>query len=264
MKRPKVITFGAMKGGSGKSITAVNTAGCVSEESRVLLIDADPQANATTNIGIDIADLERTTISSVFDDEIDPDKVIIRGPVEELPNLDLLPSSILLFETEERIMTRAGREMILDYYLKENKGFFKKYDYIVIDTNPGMGVINQNCFYAANSIVLITDTSWNGMQGISVFNYLWDKKRKDLRKKDNVKAVVLNNYDRRLGAANDAHEYTSDDDEIGPLLVEPPIPYRVAYKDSEAGKPINIVHRNSKEHQIILELIVSLQKKGVF
>lgn len=261
----KIVTVGAMKGGAGKTMVTVNLAGCLAEKHRVLLIDVDPQANASSGLGIDIAVQDRLTIADILEDSsIDPEKVILRQPVKGLANLDLIPSTIWLTETELKLVARGGRERLLANYVEDNAPFFEQYDYVIIDTNPSMGTINQNAYFVADSIVLVTDVSNNGVQGVEVFTYLWDKLRKDLRKEDNVKALVINNLDKRIGLSQDLVEYCKSHDGLSPLLVEPCILSRVAFKETEIeATPINMLRKNSEEHKLILSLIDSLRKKEV-
>lgn len=179
----KVITIGTLKGGTGKTTTTFNLAGCLAEDSKVLLIDCDPQANLSQDCGVDITDQSADSIKSVFDSYLSPEKTIVKNLIPELPNLDVLPSNIWLMETEMQLVNRAGREFILSNYINDNKIFFEQYDYILCDTNPSMSIINQNAFYLADDIVLVSDVSKNGLTGIELFDYLWSKAARDLRKK---------------------------------------------------------------------------------
>lgn len=263
---PKITTVAAMKGGAGKTMIVDNLAGCLAEESRVLLIDADPQANASSGLGIDIANQDRLTIADILGNaKTDPEAVIIKSPIEELPNLDLIPSTIWLTKTELQLVSRGGRERLLANYIEDNFNVFEQYDYILIDTNPSMGIVNQNAFYVADSIILITDVSMNGIQGIEMFQYLWDELRRDLRKEDNIRAVLINNLDSRIGLAREIIEYCETEEHLSNLFVKPAIPSRVAFKETEVeAKPINVLKPRRKEQVIIKCLVESLKEKGIF
>lgn len=133
-----VVTVGAMKGGSGKTMVVDNLAGCLSENNKVLVIDADPQANASMGLGIDIADPNMISLTHVLlDPSTPPEDAVVRAPIPDLPNLDVLPSSIMLFKTEFKLAAKGERIRLLSYYLQDNQDFFSRYDYIIIDTNPG-------------------------------------------------------------------------------------------------------------------------------
>lgn len=265
----KIITVGTLKGGTGKTTTTFNLAGCLAEEHKVLLIDCDPQANLSQDCGIDITNQTAPSIKSVFDSYLAPEKTVVRSPIAELPNLDVLPSNIWLTETEMMMVNRSGRERILDNYMADNRKFFERYDYIICDTNPSMSVINQNAFFIADSIVLITDISKNGLTGIELFDYLWSKAAKDLRKENNIKAVLLNNSDQRTTLSRELLEYCQYDKDLKELLVLPVIPQAIRIKETSVEhKPINVYEPPqkdvSKEREIFREVVAALKKKGVF
>jgi len=193
----KKIAFGTLKGGPGKTATLFNTVGVLAETELVLAVDADPQFNLTTNAGIDVTDPNIKTLRDVFENGATAEEVIIKSPISELPNLDILPSSIQLTATEIKIVNLGGREQIFNNFLIDNIDYLKKYKYIFFDTNPNLGMINQNIFNAADSIVLVSDISSNSIMGAEFFIALWETIRWQLRKSDNVAALILNNADFR-------------------------------------------------------------------
>lgn len=262
----KKVTIAAMKGGVGKTMIALNLAGCLAEDSKVLVIDADPQSNTTSGLGLDIGNLDRKSLADILSSNApDPEEVTIKAPIEKLPNLDIIPGSILLFKTELELFSRASREGILSRYINKHKDFFESYDYVVFDTSPGMGLINQNAFAAADSIVLITDVSANGYVGIELFVDLWADLRVDMELADNVRAVVVNQLDKRIKMASEFLEDCAENETIAPLLVHQAMPSRVAYKDTEVeAMPINLIHPNTDEHRIVLDIINELKDKKVF
>ena len=260
-----VVTVGAMKGGSGKTMVVDNLAGCLSENNTVLVIDADPQANASMGLGIDIADPNMISLTHVLlDPSTPPEDAVVRAPIPDLPNLDVLPSSIMLFKTEFKLAAKGERIRLLSYYLQDNQDFFSRYDYIIIDTNPGLGLVNQNAFFAADSIVLMTDVSNNGLTGVEVFQFLWgDELCEELRIPDVTKALIVCNYDKRIKLAPELLDFILSREDMEPYLVRTVIPYRVAYKDTEVdSRPINLEHPNSEEHAILNAVIKDLRKKG--
>lgn len=260
----KIITVGTLKGGTGKTTTTFNIAGCLAEKHKVLVIDCDPQANLSQDCGIDITDQTANSIKSVFDTYLEPEQTVVKSPIPELPNLDVLPSNIWLTETEMMLVNRSGRERILDNYISDNRAFFERYDYIICDTNPSMSVINQNAFYVADSIVLITDVSKNGLTGIELFDYLWSKAARDLRKENNIKAMILNNSDARTALSRELLEYCQEAEDLNRILIIPVIPQAVKIKEtSMEHKPINVYKAGKKEHEIYLEVLQGLRNKGV-
>ena len=95
----KSIAFGTLKGGTGKTTTCFNLAGglALNPKNKILLVDGDPQCNLTNDIGIDCSDMERNNIRTIFENKkITPQELIIKNAIEELPNIDIIPSNILL------------------------------------------------------------------------------------------------------------------------------------------------------------------------
>lgn len=260
----RIIAVGTLKGGTGKTTTVFNMAGCLAEKNNVLLIDCDPQANLSQDCGIDITNQDVDSIKSVFDNYVEPSKTIIKSPIKELPKLDLLASNIWLTETEMLLVNRSSRERILYNYIADNKEVFDKYDYIICDTNPSMSIINQNAFFIADSIILMTDISKNGLTGVELFDYLWSKSSKDLRKENNIKALILNNSDSRTLLSKELMQYCSEDEDLSKILIDQIIPQAIRIKETSIEhRPINIYKPESKEHSVYNELILKLKEKEI-
>lgn len=141
----KIIAFGTMKGGTGKTTLAFNLGGLLAEGNKVLLWDIDPQCNLSQSAGMDINTRDAYTTKDIFDNpETPPEKIVVQ--LEE--GLWILPGSIDLTLTEAMLPSRAGKELILLHYIEDNIFFFEQFDYILLDTNPSMCSINQNGFAA--------------------------------------------------------------------------------------------------------------------
>jgi len=260
----KVITIGTLKGGTGKTSTLFNLAGLLAEECRVLLIDVDPQTNLSLNCGVDITIKNLKTSKNIFENGEATANLIFKSPIKELPNIDIIPSSIGLTATELQLISQAGRENILRNFILDNGATLSEYDYVLIDTNPSMGVINQNAFLSADSIILISDISLNGIQGAELFITLWGNVRKQLRKNDNIKALILNNFDKRIKLSNELMEYCKEDEGISPIILDTVIYNSVQIKNSELEhKPINILQKNSVILKAYRDIVTELTEKGV-
>jgi chromosome partitioning protein len=262
----KKVATGTLKGGTGKTMVLISIAGVIAEKKKVLIVDADPQCNATTNLGIDNRDLSRPCIIDALNNpDTAPEEVIIKSPLKGLPNLDVLPSNILLTEVEMNLYMRSNRERLFDNWINKNISYFLNYDYIFFDTNPSMGLINQNIFTASDSIILVSDVGFNGVLGAEMFMYLWDKRRADLGLENNVRALVLNNVDSRINLSSQIKEYMANpENELDTYFIEPALPARVAYKNAEGNMiPISLYAPESEESNIVKKLVKNLKKEGV-
>ena len=260
----KIITIGTLKGGTGKTTATFNLAGMLAEKHRVLLMDLDPQCNLSMNTGIDVTRSGLKTAKDIFEGTARLQEVIYKTPVKCLPLLDAVPSSIHLTATELNIVSLAGREQILSNFILDNKAALEaSYDYLVIDTNPSMSMINQNAFLVADSIILISDVSLNGIQGAELFIALWENARKQIRKADNVKALIINNYDKRIKLSGELLDYCRENEGISRLLINTVIPASVKIKETELEhKPIGATG-NAALSEVFNTVIRELNGKGV-
>lgn len=261
----KIIAFGTLKGGTGKTMVAFNVAGVLAEAHKVLLIDVDPQCNLSDSANIDTTDQDINSVRDIFDTpEIDPNDIIIKAPIDELPNLDIIPSHLRLTATEMQLVSRAGREQVMSHYIEENMDVFGEYDYVIIDTNPSMGIINQNGFLAADSIILVSDISRKAQLGAQMFTYLWGEVRRAIRKEDNVHALIVNNYDKRIKLATQLMDVYRKSKEFSDLLIQQAVPSRRILKDTELKYvPINVLDDKSEECKVFREIVRELEEKEV-
>lgn len=244
----KVITFGTLKGGTGKSTSVFSTAGILAERGyRVLIIDVDPQANITSNLGIDETLDGYVGVKELFEDEkLDVNRAIIKAPIKELPTLDIIGSTIALTSTEMRIISFAGREFLLKKYIKRNREVFDKYDYILVDTNPSMSIINQNSFVVSNGIVLVSDIGVNSLRGLEVFIALWEDILDRLDMENNIKGILVNKYNDRSTMSQEFIEYCKEDEDIKKLMFNTCIPSSIRLPECELERlPINLIDKRS-------------------
>lgn len=273
---PKIITFATLKGGAGKTMNLFNLAGVIAGRgSNVLLIDVDPQCNLSANCGIDVADMGFITTKDIFakyqaSEQPKAKDIIIKHPIERLPTLDIIPSSILLFDVEESITVLEGKTRILKNFISRNKADLQKYDYIFIDTNPSMSVFNINAFFAADAIIICTDVSSNSISGAELFCGLWDAKREqinetaEVRKEDNIEALLIGNYSKRSNLSKELLEYVHTADFSKDIVLDTIIPATVQLKDTEVSHaPINILHKGDKAHRAYEDLTDELVRKEV-
>lgn len=262
----KVIAFGTLKGGTGKTTVAFNIGGILAENHRVLFIDADPQANLSDNVGIDTTDQTGATIRNVFHDwkNTRAEDVITHSPIERLPNIDIIASHIRLTATEQQLVSAPARERILSKWMDRNRDVLEKYDYIILDTNPSMGIVNQNAFMAANKIILVSDVSKKAIQGAQLFSYLWGEVCENMDVEDKTAALILNNCDKRISLTRYIKEFYQDDEDFGKIILDNVIPNRVDIKNTETEYlPVNIIVPGSDACEAFRSVVRELQERKV-
>lgn len=264
----KIIATATMKGGVGKTTFTFNFAGTLAASGKhVLLIDADPQANLSDAFGVDIADTNIPSILNIFTNptSMDPRDIVIPSPIPELPELDLICSNIYLQLMNKELYTRPSKEHILAYYFEDNKDFFEQYDYILIDVHPDLSNINENVFYAATDIILVTSGSFFAYQGMQLFQKMWDEDREALRKPQNISAVVINEFDKRKNACRDIYDLCTTDGLFSDICLKTYIPV-----DSQLEictiqhKPV-IIKKGSryKTSKAFIDVVKELEERGV-
>ena len=149
----------------------------------------------------------------------------------------------------------------------KRQAFFDQYDYILIDTNPSMSIVNQNAFLASDAILLVSDVSMNAIEGAQLFIALWEEARKRLRREDNIKGFIVNDFDSRNKLSADYLAYlrtSPDTEDLRPILFETVIPRNVRITESElAAVPISIYDLRSKGCDAIASLVDEMLARGV-
>lgn len=267
----KIITFGTLKGGVGKTMLCFNIGGILSQlGKRVLVVDGDLQGNLTNNMGIDRTNPDLCTTYDIYNIESTqpaPERLVLRQPIPQLPLLDMIAGSLFLHKAELKIASVAGREQIFQNYLSDHQDFFDQYDYICVDTNPSMSIVNQNAFLASDAILLVSDVSMNAIEGAQLFIALWEDARRRLRRADNIKGFIVNDYDTRNKLSSDFLEYLRTAEETADLreiLFETIIPRNVRITESElAAVPISLYDIRSKGCDAIASLVDEMAERGV-
>lgn len=192
----KVVAIANQKGGVGKTTTAINLAAALAIlGKRVLLVDADPQANATSGLGI-AADTVEMDLYDCLVNNGDPNEAIIATDTQ---SLDILPSSINLVGAEVELVSAIRREYRLQSVMQK---IAKDYDYIFIDCLPSLGLITINALTAANSVLVPVQCEFFSLEGYGKLKNTIDIVTEALNPALTVEGVVLTMYDRRLRMAN--------------------------------------------------------------
>lgn len=245
----KKISVSSCKGGSAKTMTIVSTAGILAEKGyKVLIIDIDPQANATNNLGIDEMKDNILTVKEIYENpKCDARTVILKNPIEKLPSLDLIPSTVMLTATELKINSQAGREFILRSFFKHNSATLNEYDFIFFDTNPYMLTINQNAYVISDSIILTTSCGMNNLKGVELFQGLWENISDKLDVENKVNGILVTKYDQRIRLHKEFVDYLKDREDFKDLLFKTIIPSNSKLEETEVeAKPINVYDKSSK------------------
>lgn len=243
----KVIAIANQKGGVGKTTTAVNLAACLAALNRkVLLVDSDPQGNATSGLGFDKRDIKQCIYDTLINDVSMQD--VIKHTAYK--NLDVVPATIQLAGAEIELVSLMNREGKMKNGLERVK---HNYDYVIIDCPPSLGLLTINALTAASSVIIPIQCEFYALEGVTMLMNTIQLVQRNLNPALKLEGVLMTMYDSRTNLSNEVVEEVQK--YFKTKMYQTIIPRNVRLSEAPShGQPVIDYDSKSKGAQVYMEL----------
>ena len=255
---PKIIAIANQKGGVGKTTTTINLSAALAEKgARVLVIDLDPQGNASTGLGIELENREFTTYELLLED-IDLNDVILET---NTPNLYIVPATVDLSSADLDLLSNEMRSFLLHDALRQTQMDAFDFDYILIDCPPSLNLLTVNAMIGAHSVLVPLQSEFFALEGLSQLMLTIREVRQTGNKDLRIEGVVLTMYDRRNNLSQQVEQDARDN--LGDLVFKTMIPRNVRVSEAPSfAMPVLAYDSLSKGAQAYRNLAEELMQNN--
>ncbi|MBY5971681.1 AAA family ATPase [Ferrimonas balearica] len=224
---PRIVAIANQKGGVGKTTTAINLGAALAEQGqRVLLIDIDPQGNASTGLGVEPDDRTYTSYELMLDDA-QLDQIIMQSDVQ---NLDIVPATVDLSSADIELIANEKRSFLLHDALRQPAMNDLNYDYILIDCPPSLNLLTVNAMVAAHSVLVPLQSEFFALEGLSQLMLTIREVRQSANPDLRIEGIVLTMYDSRNNLSQQVEEDAREN--LGDLVFRTIIPRNVRVSEA--------------------------------
>lgn len=253
----RIIAIANQKGGVGKTTTTINLSACLAEAGqKVLTVDFDPQGNATSGLGFEKGNMEKTVYELLLG-ESSMEECIVKEVQE---NLDVLPSDVNLAGAEIELLDEKNKEFILKSYLDKIQG---QYDFIIIDCPPSLSLLTVNALSAADTVLVPIQCEYYALEGLNQILQTIDLVKKKMNPKLELEGVVFTMYDARTNLSLEVVENVKT--HLNRNIYKTIIPRNVRLAEAPSyGMPINLYDSRSTGAESYRMLAAEVISRGEF